>query len=1038
MFQPVTLFDSRPDVRSYLESHGILRRDGSKVAFFHGSFFDYCYARRFVKENASLTAEIKNGNQGFFERPKIIQTLTYLRGVDSQRCLSELLSLMDRRATHEGLRQLRNRPGKLRRLALKVGTLILGTPIRYHLRHLAFAWFGQQTNLTPQEKHLGISCLNGRKDRYLLLSGAVGNAEWFDVLDTRISELLRSAGELPDEKIANFLLSVQEARANRVYGLLVDYLGKSDEWDQSLGWFLNSYKAWNTENAEKCLLWFCENAKEPWRTIDPAFHYVGKANADLGCKVLKIILGRLKSEWRQIKPPPKPLESVGVGDSATDLVFDREYMEKTELFVNHTKKLLPKQTYWLEELLRNLTQDRSEEVLSIIVPWLEDVLPDLTPDDQEDGWLSDNIFSSSFVHSFRGPDRTIIESIHNALLKLAGEDGKNFLIVAERIEKSRYLVLHQMLADVLTKHASRYAHWTSQYLLKYAIRFSISRTGSGTFFSRKLIAAIFPLLDSGERGELEEKILSYCPAWEEEAKFLKFRGFDQLELLWGVPEELLTSKGQAAVGALRRKFPQHTPSEPEQFELTRVGSPIPEAKAKILTNQAWLDAMRHYDDKRKKSFLKGDVAELSCVFENAVEAEPDRFAGLTEKFDETISSRYFRALLRGLAKSGISSDVVFGMCKRFAKERPQEVTVQGGICEAVEKRLRGTVPEPVIQLVKTIALHSSDPDHEAWKIEAGQGQYYHNGDPHSNGINTVRGQAVRLFVRSRQGAPEIDINSFLSCLEQFAQDPSSAVRSCLIEVLPYACRFNARRTIRIFESAIKDRPELLGCDVSSIFIYYALARDPRRMLKHIVELTKSEKDEARESGGRLAALASFELREAKRLFFGCLKGDTSLRTGAAQVLARNVDRLHLVRRCLDGLRRLYNDPDRAVRNDVGEVFRYLPQPDRTIKKFTFRFLRSKSLVDSARNLVDYATRIRLAYPRIAMSIAELTQVAIAQSEGYIHSMDALIEDDLISLVISLYTDATKIGFKARAFDLFERIMLPGSRYAMQALQAADR
>ena len=142
LYQPISLFDETSEGTNYLESHGILRRDGNKLSFFHQSFFDYCYARRFVSENESLVETVRRGDQGFFVRPQIVQTLSYLREVDPPRYLRELESLMDRGRTYEWLRQLKIHPSRFRRSLFAVMVSALSPPIRYHLRRLVFEWFG--------------------------------------------------------------------------------------------------------------------------------------------------------------------------------------------------------------------------------------------------------------------------------------------------------------------------------------------------------------------------------------------------------------------------------------------------------------------------------------------------------------------------------------------------------------------------------------------------------------------------------------------------------------------------------------------------------------------------------------------------------------------------------------------------------------------------------------------------------------------------------------------------------------------------------
>jgi len=287
-------------------------------------------------------------------------------------------------------------------------------------------------------------------------------------------------------------------------------------------------------------------------------------------------------------------------------------------------------------------------------------------------------------------------------------------------------------------------------------------------------------------------------------------------------------------------------------------------------------------------------------------------------------------------------------------------------------------------------------------------------------------------------SPPNDIEILLTTLEQFSSDPSSAVRSCLIELLPFALRLDANRVISIFNRAVESRPELLACHVSHNFIHYAMGQSVHEMLKHVESLIDSDLEEAREAAGRLAAIAYLVTPHGRYLYSRCMRGDVALRQGVAKVLARNVDRPDLLQKCLIGLRKLMNDPDKNVREKVGEVFEYLPLPVKPIKHFVQSFLHSRSLVDATRDCMKYAERIQLEHPGIALTIAERIQLELGKDIVDIQKATALLDDDLVNLAVSIHTHSGALKLKSRAMDVFERVMDLGSHYASRALEAVDR
>ena len=1033
LYQPVLLFDKTLEAWKYLQSQGIFRKEGKMLSFFHQSFFDYCYARRFVLQATSLSETVRKGDQGFFVRPQIVQTLNYLRGIDMQRYLYELKTLMDRGALYRYLRQLKRHPGRFNKVLFSA-VATLKPPIRYHIRHLVFAWFGQQRDLAEQEKAVGLSCLRVSEDRRLFIIGAQGNPEWFDVIQSRLDGLLTLPDKILDEEIIPFLRSVEEDRASGVFSILAGQLGRSERWNTRVIWCLNGYKSWDSEEAAKCLLWLCQKTESPWNSLDLVFYNLAKMNPELGCEALKVILERLKEQWQESKI---------------------EIVEHMHQFRDHAHKLLSEQLYWLDEFMNQAAEECPSKLIAILLPWLEQVLPDLVWRGENEGLLRDGVFSECCERPSHISASAVVQGLQRSLSRLTEQNQEQFIDLADHIARSRYLVFHQVLAQVLTDQAEHYASWACQYLLRSTLPFQIGTIESTTLFSRKLVGAIFPRLNSSERHDLEQAILSYYPDREKIPQNRCGRGSDQFELLWEVPDELLTEKGREARGVLRRKFVGYQPFEQQSMMASTVGSPIPEEKTKILSDDAWLDAMRHYDNTTdwhsefRKGSLMGGVAELSRAFEKVVETDPERFARLSNKFDEAVSSQYFSALLRGLASSQVSSTTVFTVCESFAGMRPDDKVIQRAICHAVEKRFKDDVPAALIRLIRGFALSASDPDHEGWQEKASDGQYYYRGDPHSNGINTARGIAVRMYIASMLESSSLDTDSLLNTMGSVAGDPSSAVRSCLIEMLHYVLRIDSDRVVDIFEVAVDGRPELLECRVSGDFVYHALGRYSSRMLKHIEKIVTSEKDEAREMAGQLATLAYFFTPEAKVLYRRCLESDAAVRRGVAKVLARNVDQPKLLKICLDGLEKLCKDdgleklckdPDQGVRENVGYVFEYLPPPAQPgVERFVRKLFRSnQAVIDAARNMILYAERIRLDHPRIAIQIAEQTQLALGRDVMDIQRAPILLEDDLINLAVAIQTHSESKVIKDRALDLFERVMDLGSKTAVQVLSAADR
>ena len=139
-------------VRSILASEGIVFVQDKKVRFFHESFFDYAFARAFVRSNKDLVQWLLCGEQHLFSRSQVRQVLEFLRGHESdwpryRRTLKGVLAHSD---------------------------------IRFHIKKLVIDWLRALSNPTSDEWHI----VEGLKDELGEHTwGVISNSvPWFDTL----------------------------------------------------------------------------------------------------------------------------------------------------------------------------------------------------------------------------------------------------------------------------------------------------------------------------------------------------------------------------------------------------------------------------------------------------------------------------------------------------------------------------------------------------------------------------------------------------------------------------------------------------------------------------------------------------------------------------------------------------------------------------------------------------------------------------------------------------------------------------------------
>ena len=68
------------DALNALASEGVVYVQNDAVGFFHESFFDYAFARAFVRSGGDLVQWLLDDEQHLFRRSQVRQVLQFLRG----------------------------------------------------------------------------------------------------------------------------------------------------------------------------------------------------------------------------------------------------------------------------------------------------------------------------------------------------------------------------------------------------------------------------------------------------------------------------------------------------------------------------------------------------------------------------------------------------------------------------------------------------------------------------------------------------------------------------------------------------------------------------------------------------------------------------------------------------------------------------------------------------------------------------------------------------------------------------------------------
>lgn len=969
----------------WLASAGILVATATEWTFLHQTFFDYCYARRFVEEGKSLSETVLVGDQGLLARPQLVQVLSYLRGSDDHSYLSEIQRFLRAKG------------------------------LRVHLKLLLLAWFGSLGAPTDDDWLLARRMIADSTIRGSFLAAMHGNRGWFARMKSgQIQALLAQEDEVIDSQVVPYLSSMIEVEQTAVVEIIRPLAGRGKQWNRRVRWMLARIRDWNTLEAVRLLEAMLREtpASDLGRVyeLDDAV----KAFPREGCRLIRLVLDRALED-RESGADEHPyygqrfITDLSLSDSVLDEAVKVASEAEPEFFVD---QILP----WIERVLK-LTEER------------EDDRPFFAWDLLCRGWHGGEIIR---------PQESLMRALVSALSVLARKQPRKFRGMAERLAGMPYQTPQQLLAHVYRRVPEYYADDALRFLIGDNRRLELGE--SERYDARQLIRAIYPFLSADQRVKLETSILSYDPILGyRKVLGLRWRGLEQMYLLHEIPAEHLTERGTRHLRELERKFPGERASETPRTLSTIasfVGSPVPEEALAKMSNEAWLSAMGKYKGRtRHKELHKGGAGQLGSVLSTRVQEDPKRFHDLALKAPLDVDGFYIRSFINGLAESDGPDEWVFDVVERFASRVDHEL--MRTVAWALEKRAAGGLSDEMLNLLERAARGPMGDD-EAMRESSGQG-------PHGVYINSDRGASLKTLMSALRARETAEARSRMWGLLEFASaDPSTALRSGAIEELLYLLHEDRERAINLFERAMEGHPGLLCSQPVPDFLHHGAYKHFSRMEPFVEVMMRSEDEDCQQRGAVLACVAAISsaitlgsegaLDAARELARKASNGPAPLRRGAARVYAHNLDG----GRSEGHMRQLsefLDDEDDRVRDFAADAFRYVGGTNTPgMRRFVETFAASRALNSGSEEFSEYLLEHGLEDPEWALSVLQVVLDNTHDEEPYSRAGGKLVK-----LVLRLYTDPTaNQQLHTRAMDIFDGLMKRHTYEAQTALEEWDR
>ncbi len=904
LFAPKSLVEEHEADADAMASERVLVADGQQYRFFHETFFDYAFARRFVSTGDSLLSLLLAEEQHLFRRAQVRQILAYSRDADPDRYHSD------------------------------VAELLSSANVRFHIKQVVFALLRQLSAPTPQEWEI-IAPLVVSQDHPLYgeawhllaqpawfrLAASLGVIEgWLTEEEARADQAVRLIGfvapEAPDEVAA--LLeewdATQENWRNRLrYVLSWAKLGKSR---RLFDLFLTLLRQEGSEEvrapiaangdfwlavyslAEDQPEWYCE-------VLGAYFAYHLDFNQARGISNPFAPRYRFRevseTDAPESEPFPQPMGTIA----------ETQYDHNIVSVAQKAPLVFAAQVFdfVLTVAERNAVREGSPPYQDTVWPW-------------------------RYYGAAQGIADSLLWGLEIALGQVAASSPEQFVPYATRLRTSDTQTAQYLLVRAYTANGQRFADEAAAYLCERPERFHTGWMDEGHWASRLLLEAITPHCSDGNLKQLGDAVMGYYTDYERSAKSYKKGygtafGYYQFVLLNGIVSERRSQSLQRQLEEWRRKFRRQDGDPAQGIRGGFVGPPISIDACQRMTDAQWLTAIAEYDSEQtrwSRDPMVGGAHQLSYQLEAKTKQEPIRFAELMLRFPVTTHLAYFEAVVRGLGSANDDIEIAVKVC-RFCHSLPGRPCGRW-ITDPIKRLGQQQVPDELLDMVVWYATEATDPLADGGSSDVRQRET----ELEFKGINSVRGAAT-IAIADLMFDDRSRTEFFMPALKRLVQDPSPAVRTCAVTALTAALNADRDVAVQLFLRLVEGTDDtLLATGYVDNFLHYALHTHLEELTPLLERMLTSSEPKVAEAGAVRACLIALSHEEALPLVQRCLTGSVTQRKGAATIFTHNISGASNRILCEEALIAFFSDESAQVREAASRCFQNFKED--SLKDFT--------------------------------------------------------------------------------------------------------
>lgn len=966
-----------------LASAHLIVLENRRWAFFHEAFFDYVFARYWVRLDQTLHDFLIRGEQELFRRSQVRQVLWSLVDDDEDRFLTE------------------------------VEELLTSSSIRYHLKEVTLAVLGTLTSPSADAWNLVNRLIRSDQVPFNTMIRSIRSIYWLRRLVEEKTLPLWLEGDKQEFKSAALELIDVGARqdpelAARLMRPYVDH----PEFPAWMRWLVR------VSDLEVSQEWFSLVRDG-------------------------VVSGAIDVSDRMFWHAADGLPS-SAPDWAIELLqavfLDR--VHALELGGDGKVSILGSRDDGLIRFIERSAQARPDDFAWFCLRYIAAVA-DATAYPPEPGRPRAARQFAYILYNNSVPDvgDVLLSECCKSVRSAAAADPEQRDALIGVLAASEYEALQFVLYMLMQDHADTAADRIAQILLQGERRYFAGYADSPFWETRNLLAASSKNFRDGDFAAIESGILSFRPEGESHPDGV---GYSSFTLASALPWRRLSDSAKDFLRECRVRYGEERPLPPRGIIFGAVESPVSKTEGASFTDSEWLEAITAAEDGHddRRAFV-GGPHELSLVLADLLKAAPARFISLLEGLPSGSNASYFGAALRALGDEGVeaSPSDVYRFVLNCVSRSDSEIDRWLG--HALRPYLSDEIPLHVVEALASRAIQSSDPGvgPPAVTIREDGDHSTHMDNLHFAGMNSARGALAEtmadLLITDYAG---YRASVLIDSMATLASDENPGVRSCVARLVSAALNVDVSSAVEAFIALTgSDEDRLLASRPVQDLIVYVGYRDVATSLPIVERMLRSDVERVRRAGGALAAFFGLEVSDPELVLNARRNQDPSVRAGLASGCARRLLITSNPVLAAETIEVLMDDPDESVRKAVAGVAAVL----RGHALDPHRGLLAK-LIESA-SFDQAAAQIFLTLDQALEKIDELVMLAARRylelhgnHVGDISTHAAADAHKIAELVVRAYSQSRDDDLRRAALDLVDEMLMHGVLNIRDLLQDSER